>query len=329
MNTNNNNSLTQDQQNTIIRYTGDGDVSNVFLKKFYMSPIGLFMLKRLVDNRDFKANIVSRGSTTGTGKTTLAILLAKIQFYINQKALYGEIREHWTADEFAFIDGWEYINYYKQQARSGDTLVIDEVQTAMDSRRSMTERQVEFSQTWEKLRYKNVGTFTTSPGIHRVDKRVNETTDLLFILPRRGIANVYYQTIDDFTGATMWYKFKFNNRPVRILFGPNDDADKKALDDMKRRDDVNQNNFENGDDVNPQQLLTDYRTQMCLSLLNQKYDESHPFTGTQKDIAELIPKDPDEPLTSSNTMSQKWVSKVKVDIWDGQEFTDKPVRELR
>lgn len=313
----------------IIRTTGEGDLERVLLKKFWLSPLGLFYLKRLIDNRDIKTIIVSSGSTTGTGKTTLAITLARMVFYINQIAMYGEVRERWSAEKFGFVDGWDYLNYYKYEARKGDALVLDEMQHALESRRSMRNLNVELTQKWEKLRFKNVFTFGTSPGIHRLDLRANETAEILIRIVKRGVGEVYYQTQDDFTGATMWYKFKVNGKPIRLLFGPSDGPDKKAIDKMKLADNVNQRKEDGDGEVNPEKLKSNYRLQMCLNLLDQKHDPEHPFDGSQGDIASLIPKDPDEPLTPKNSMSQKWVSEIKRNVWENQQHHDTPPGDLR
>ena len=139
--------------------------------------------KRHKDGRDFKIIITSRNSTTGTGKTTLALWLA-----LNWDSDF-------TADQ-ATLHVDEYLDIYKEQSK-GSVLIMDEAEQ-VDARRSMSNQNVEFSEKWSMMRYSEVDSILTLPTVTALDKRVEELADVWINVIERGYANCHLVTVHDF-----------------------------------------------------------------------------------------------------------------------------------
>ncbi|MFB6198895.1 MAG: hypothetical protein ABEI52_11625, partial [Halobacteriaceae archaeon] len=129
---------------------------------------------RQADNRDVKMLITARDAQTGTGKTTLAIQLAK-----------WFDRHGWDTSK-ATLDGSEYVDRYTD-LEPGEVLVGDELEQMADSRRSMSEQNVTLTQFWSTMRAWQVSTVTTLPSVAMVDKRLKELADLRINVTRRGV----------------------------------------------------------------------------------------------------------------------------------------------
>jgi len=94
-------------------------------------PLHQYRQTRLKKNRDLKVIITSRNSTTGTGKTTLAVWLA-----LNWDS-------DWSAEAKGTLSVKEYLNTYKELS-PGSVLVMDEAEQ-LDARRSMSQQNVDFA----------------------------------------------------------------------------------------------------------------------------------------------------------------------------------------
>jgi len=146
-------------------------------------PLHRFRQKRLDKNRDLKVIITSRNSTTGTGKTTLAVWLA-----LNWD-------RNWTAEEKGTLSVSEYLDTYKNLDR-GSVLIMDEAEQ-LDARRSMSQDNVDFAEKWMMMRVRNVTSILTLPTASALDKRLKELADVRINVHRRGKARVYKITVDD------------------------------------------------------------------------------------------------------------------------------------
>jgi predicted XRE-type DNA-binding protein len=152
------------------------------------SVLGSFFNYRLNNNRDAKVIITSRSSSTGLGKTTLAILLCK---YVD--------RNGWDAENKSMLDVNEYINRYLD-TKEGSALLLDEIEHGADNRRAMSHANVNLSKAWATLRYRNVVTFSTLPTINMLDSRMMELADLWINVMSRGVAMPHFIWINDYTG---------------------------------------------------------------------------------------------------------------------------------
>lgn len=173
------------------------------------SVTGSFIEQRYSENRDAKIIITSKGSTTGLGKSTLGIVLC-----------YFADAHDWTADEKGFVDVNDYVKKYKQVPEHS-ALLIDEIEHGADSRRAMTNENVNLSHAWATLRYRNVISVATLPSVSMLDKRLMELADLWINVVEKGKAIPHYLTINDYTGKLERYQL---NHPrtgdVEVLTWP-------------------------------------------------------------------------------------------------------------
>lgn len=227
-------SLSQFVTNDEMVSTGkDNQVTAFKMTDFQYTAMGKLILHRLLHDRDVKIVITSSGTTTGTGKTTLAIIIAR-QIHRLVKDLFDKNYE-WDAKKQSFIDVWEYLEAY-EKAQKGDILITDELEYLADRRRSMTHGNVYFSQAWAMLRYKNVITIGTAPGLSPLDKRIAENSDIWINVITQGRANSYYLRIDDFEYLLRRKRFKVQGFKESLLWGPlpENDPDYKYLKNTKR-----------------------------------------------------------------------------------------------
>lgn len=147
------------------------------------APLHQLREQRLGKNRDLKVIITSRNSTTGTGKTTLAVWLA-----LNWDP-------NWTAAEKGTLSVREYLDTY-QKLSPGSVLVMDEAEQ-LDARRSMSQDNVDFAEKWMMMRVRNVTSILTLPTASALDKRLKELADVRINVHRRGRARVYKISVDD------------------------------------------------------------------------------------------------------------------------------------
>lgn len=212
--------------------TGDrGQVNQIKIPDLQYTNLGKLIIYRLMHNRDCKILITGAGKTTGTGKTTLAIHLAR---WINavRNELFDRDAE-WSAEEYSFMDVWEYLRKYKD-ANPGDCLITDELEYMTDARKWMTDTNVKFSQAWSILRYKNVITIGTAPGMGDLEKRVKETADVWIRIMKRGEGHCYYTTYDDFDHTTKSFRMRRGNFREAIHWSALDgDPDYEWLSEQK------------------------------------------------------------------------------------------------
>jgi hypothetical protein len=179
------------------------------------TPLHKFRQQRLRKNRDLKVIITSRNSTTGTGKTTLALWLA-----LNWD-------DNWTADEKATLSVREYLDTYRELP-SGSVLLMDEAEQ-LDARRSMSQQNVDFAEKWMMMRVRNVTSILTLPTASALDKRLKELADVRINVHRRGRARVYKITVDDHNTSEVrewaWHDIEWPDLA--------DHPEMKALDEQK------------------------------------------------------------------------------------------------
>jgi len=144
--------------------------------------------ERKKENRDLKIIITSRNSQTGTGKTTLALWLAlhfdEYGFSADQVTLHPE----------------EFLELYKENP-AGSVIIMDEAEQ-LDSRRSMSNKNVEFWNLWQTMRYRQITSILTLPTRSALDKRGLELADVWIQVTERGHARVHEIAVGDYDGNT-------------------------------------------------------------------------------------------------------------------------------
>jgi plasmid maintenance system antidote protein VapI len=214
-------------------------------------PLNKFRGGRQNQSRDTKIIITSRNSTTGTGKTTLAVWLA-----LNWDQ-YG-----FTADK-ATLNPSEYIDKYLE-TRPGEVLIMDEAEQ-LDARRSMSNKNLEFADRWQQLRYRQVDSILTLPTASALDKRLEELADIWINVTGRGYAQVHRTTVNDRTK-------KINQIPLQTLTWPDisDHEVKKALDRKKEKKNEAQNQLEKSEaaSLDPEKVKQNTRNELIKSVYN-------------------------------------------------------------
>lgn len=183
--------------------------------------LGRHAKQNLSNDNDIKIIIQGRNSQTGIGKTTLAIQLCRF------------IDPDWNAEDKAFVDVREYINAHLDHP-PGSALLLDEIEAGADSRRAMSQDNVDLSQAWATLRARNIATVCTLPSISMLDNRMLELADYWILVKRRGFAQPFEINVNDFApNRTPQRKPLPGEEHIRFVDLPADDPDKAYLDDIK------------------------------------------------------------------------------------------------
>jgi len=134
-----------------------------------MCELNRLIENRKQDNRTLLGSIVARDAATGTGKTTLAVQLAKT---LDDNG--------WTAD-MATLDPDTYAEKYtSEETPKQSCLILDEAEQAADNRRSSSHGNVKLSHLWATMRYREIYSLTTLPSASMLDKRLKELADPLY-----------------------------------------------------------------------------------------------------------------------------------------------------
>lgn len=196
--------------------TGEkGDLNAFYIPDLQYTTLGKFIIYRLKENRDVKILITGKGKTTGTGKTTLAIRLAHFVNWVRNELFDMDLQ--WSTEEYSFMDVWEYLKNYKT-AQPGDPLITDELEYMADRRDHQTNENKKFSQAWSVLRWKNVVTIGTAPGLSDLEKRIPEGADVWLNVVHKGRANVYYLTMHDFEMSRIYKRMRLGKYKESIVW---------------------------------------------------------------------------------------------------------------
>lgn len=183
--------INEENKHTDVKLDEDG-LEHREIAQLDGSVLGEFIKYRLTNNRDVKVIVTSKSSSTGLGKTTLAI---QINRWIYDKFF----NDYWSAEKYGFLDVENYIDTY-QKSQEQTPLLIDEIEHGADSRRFMSKENVGLSHAWATLRYKNIFSIATLPTTSMLDSRMMELSDIWINVVKRGVALAYYIWINDFTG---------------------------------------------------------------------------------------------------------------------------------
>jgi hypothetical protein len=144
--------------------------------------------KRRRQNRDLKIIITSRDSQTGTGKTTLGLWLA----------LHFDV--HGFGPDQVTLQPREFLKLYKENT-AGSVIIMDEAEQ-LDARRSMSQKNVDFWNLWQTMRYRQITSILTLPTRSALDKRGLELSDIWIQVTERGFARVHEVGVGDYDGQT-------------------------------------------------------------------------------------------------------------------------------
>lgn len=150
--------------------------------------MGKEVKRNLDSDNDAKIIIQGANSQTGIGKTTLAIRLCR---YLDQT------EEGWSAEKKAFVDVQKYMNAHLEYPE-GSCLLLDEIGAGADSRRAMSQTNVDLSQAWQTLRARNIAVVATLPSISMLDGRMLELSDWWVLVEKRGVAKPHRVNVNDY-----------------------------------------------------------------------------------------------------------------------------------
>jgi len=218
----------------------------------------------MADKRDLKIIITSRDGQTGTGKTTLSLWLA----------MHFD-RNGFTGNKLT-VHPYEYKDLYNE-VKPGSTLLMDEGEQ-LDSRRSMSNKNVDFWNLWQTMRFRQVTSILTLPTTAVLDKRGKQLADIWINVIRRGEAKCHAITIGD-------YDSDITTPPTERLIFPDvsyldvkDDADQAKLDLVEGEQ------YDNGDSSGfTKQDLEKAVRQERDKWIRRNYDK---YEDSQRDLAE-------------------------------------------
>lgn len=227
-------------------------------------PLNEMYRQRREDDRMMNVIITARDSQTGTGKTSLAVDLAK---------RWDE--NGWSADK-ATLSPSQYQDMY-HQVGEGSVIILDEAEQAADNRRSMSNQNLTLTHLWATMRFKQVSSIITLPTVTMLDKRLKELADIRIHVTHRGFAKVYKVKVED-TGQHR----VFEKQIAWISWGSmDDDLDYQELSDKKaeRMKDYSAGDDEDdGDRLDPAEIERQKRNQM-ITRMAESDDLTHQQIG--------------------------------------------------
>ena len=180
-------------------------------------PFFAELSKRKANQRDAVILVTAEDADRGVGKTACATTLAK---------LADTTPDGFDAEEKATLSVPEFLHLY-DNLEPGSALVLDEGEQ-LDSRRSMSQQNVDASLKMQTRRVNEVVVIITLPSPDMIDKRVEQLADFWVNVECRGKATIYKKKIHRI-------KRKVYYETVQTLHWPNLDGDEdyEALVDMK------------------------------------------------------------------------------------------------
>jgi len=220
--------------------------------------------KRKAERRDLKIIITSRDSQTGTGKTTLALWLA-LHF------------DEWGFDASQVtLHPREFVELYKNNA-PGSVIIMDEAEQ-LDSRRSMSKKNVDFWNLWQTMRYRQITSILTLPTRSALDKRGLELADIWIQVTNRGFARVHEVGVGDYDGQTNPILMETLSFPDVTYLPVKDDVDEKKVKLVEENEEFIESEAET---IDPEKILQEGRNQS----IKKVYENTD---MTQADVAEAF-----------------------------------------
>jgi cellulose biosynthesis protein BcsQ len=150
------------------------------LKEKLSGPFFRQIAKRKRTQRDAVILITADDADRGVGKTSLAVFLAK---------LLDTSETAFDADEQATLSVPRFLQLYDELAK-GSTLLMDEGEQ-IDSRRSMSQENVDASLKMQTRRVNEIIVLLTLPSADMIDSRIEQLADYWINVEARGRATVY------------------------------------------------------------------------------------------------------------------------------------------
>lgn len=149
--------------------------------------------KRKRQDRDAKILVTAADGQTGVGKSNCCDFLG----YALDTSAGGFSEEKTTIDPMRFLEMYNTLP-------PGSAAIMEEGEQ-FDSRRGMTNKNVDASQTWQKARVREIVALVNLPSPSMIDKRFEELADYWVNIERRGRAMIYKKKIHP-TKQKIYYK---------------------------------------------------------------------------------------------------------------------------
>jgi len=215
-------------------------------------------------NRDLKIIITARDSQTGTGKTTLALWLA----------MHFDV-EGFNADKVT-LHPREFLELYKNNP-VGSVIIMDEAEQ-LDARRSMSQKNIDFWNLWQTMRYRQITSILTLPTRSALDKRGLELCDIWIQVTARGHARVHQIGVGDYDGQTQPVLVETIEFPDVTYLPVKDAVDDKKIQLVEEGEEFIESQTEN---VDPEKIRQDSRN----VLIRQAYENTD---MSQREVAETF-----------------------------------------
>ena len=160
--------------------------------------------------------------TTGSGKTIRAVMLA-VKDFIFGRQIYGNL--HFKLIPYTYIEIPDLIDMvlHKNIDNNPKTLVLDEIQTAFDGRRSSSKQNINLSLFVSQCRKRGFNIIYTSQYITGADPRMRVLTDkLVQCIPSFNLNNVGYGDLESpeptkitYLSTNPQFPTKINKKTVR------------------------------------------------------------------------------------------------------------------
>lgn len=254
-------------------------------------------LERFADGRDMRVIISADNSATGVGKTTAAVVLAKMW------DLWG-----WDVRK-ATLDPREYAVLYNN-VYPGSVLILDEAEKALERRRSMSNEVLDIGHDFAANRYRQVFGIMTLPSKDMMDARIaDKLCDFWILVQDTGKAAVFKFEENQFTGKVYTKKVETFEWPAL-----DDDRDFQALETKKHERQTNQtqaryihrSEFEEAKENFWNKASAKTRFDLLSSIYEAAQDSDSKIEVTQTELGEIA------------DMSQSNVSKIV----NSDEFED-------
>lgn len=161
--------------------------------------------RRKADGRDAKVLVTAKDGQTGVGKTNLCDFLG----YVSDTTSEGFDTHKTTIEPLRFLELYSVLE-------PGSAAIMEEGEQ-FDSRRGMTNENVEATQKWQQARVREIIAYVNLPDPTMIDGRFERLCDYWINVERRGLARIYKKRIHP-TKRVIYYE------TVQTLEWPNMDG---------------------------------------------------------------------------------------------------------
>jgi hypothetical protein len=163
----------------------------------FRGPFFREISNRKDQGKDAKISVSSANAETGVGKSTCAFYLAHV---------LDNSPDGFRAEEKATLNVQDFMSLYDSLPK-GSAAILDEAEQ-IDSRRAMSQENVDAAEHWQKRRVQEICALLTLPKFDVLDKRMRNLVDYRVEVHARGEATIYKKSLKPFTGGIWWQELQ-------------------------------------------------------------------------------------------------------------------------